>query len=263
MLTDTALVITAHKRPEYLHTVFRSWAAARRVDELRMVAVALGQSHRYDDQVDIIKEAEDMLGRHIVILRDSPDASRSPGMHRALGEAIDRLFGDFQPQWALCGEEDVIVSDDVLEYVDWAQRQADSSTLCICAHNQGGAGWDGLERPREDADADQAAVRRAPYFSPWVWAIARPAWETIARPVWDWDCDAGGPNTSGYDWQMQGISSVGPWHNLVPAAARSQTIGEHGGVYSTPGIFAMQQAQSFRLHRDPPAGYFLVDSPAG
>jgi hypothetical protein len=260
MLSDTALVITAHKRPEYLREVFRSWALARRVGELRMVAVALGQSYRYDDQVDVIKEAEELLSRHIVILRDSPDAMRSPGMHRALGEAIDRLFSDFRPWWALCGEEDVIVSDDVLEYLDWAQQQADDNTLCICAHNEGGAGWDGLNHLRADDHASQALVRRVPYFNPWVWAVSKPVWETVARPVWDWDCDAAGPNDSGYDWGMQRLASIGPWHGLVPAAARSQTIGEHGGVYSTPGIFPLQQAQSFRAHREP-VHYLLAESP--
>jgi hypothetical protein len=50
---------------------------------------------------------------------------------------------------------------------------------------------------------------------------------------------------------MQRLAAVGPWLNLVPDAARSQTIGEWGGVYSTPDIFPLQQSRSFREHREP------------
>jgi hypothetical protein len=265
MLSDTALVITARHRPEYLRRTLASWAAADRVAELRLVAVALAPSHRFDDQMDVIREAEGLFGREITILRDSLEAQASPGMHRALGEAIDYLVEGFAPEFVLCGEEDVIVSDDVLTYMAWAQVRYADHTLCICAHNRGGAGWDGLSAPRADAGADQEAVRLLPYFNPWVWCTWQHHWKAVIRPVWDWDCDSGGPGESGYDWNMQRLSSHGPWQNLVPDAARSQTIGELAGVYSTPGIFPLQQAQSFREHRAP-AKYRLVDDvdrPAG
>jgi hypothetical protein len=262
MLSDTALVITAWKRPDYLRRTFLSWAAAPRVDELRMVAVALAPSHRLDDQMDVIREAEDTLSRKIVVIPDSPEAQASPGMHRALGEAIDRVFDGFGPEFVLCGEEDVIVSSDVLAYMAWAQARYTGNTLCVCAHNQGGAGWDGLTALREDDDADQAAVRLVPYFNPWVWCTWQRTWRTTIRPVWDWDCDSGGGSESGYDWNLQRLSAHGSWRNLVPDAARSQTIGEYAGVYSTPGIFPLQQARSFREHREN-VSYRLVDSTAG
>jgi hypothetical protein len=251
MLSDTALLITACRRPDCLRRTLGSWVATGHVNELRMVAVALGASHRLDDQMDLIWEAERVLSRKIVIIHDSPEATASPGMHRALGEAIDLVFEDFRPQWVICGEEDVIVSDDVLSYMSWAQDQYDDGTLCICAHNRGGAGWDGLTAPREDAGADQAAVRLAPYFNPWVWCTSRTRWREVIRPVWDWDGDSGGPNDSGYDWNLQRLTVIGPWANLVPDAARSQTIGEYAGVYSTPDIFPLQQSRSFHEHREP------------
>lgn len=259
MLSDTALVVTAWRRPDYLQRTFLSWAVADRVNELRMVAVALGPSHRFDDQMDVIREAEGRLGRKIVVIPDSPEAQASPGMHRALGEAIDRVFGNFAPEWVLCGEEDVVVSSDVLSYTAWAQVQYTDGTLCICAHNQGGAGWDGLTGPREDQDADQETVRLLPYFSPWVWCTWQRTWRAVIRPVWDWDCDSGGPGESGYDWNLQRLVSLGPWRNLVPDAARSQTIGERSGVYSVPEIFPLQQARSFREYRED-VRYRLADA---
>jgi Glycosyltransferase like family 2 len=249
VLNDTALVVTAWRRPDYLRRTLASWAAVPGTGELRMVAVALGPSHLLADQMAVIEEAEEQMGRRIVVLQDSPAAVASPGMHRALGEAIDRLFADFRPEFVICGEEDVIVSDDVLAYTAWGQGHYGDEVLCICAHNRGGAGWDGLTGIRADADADQAAVRRLAYFSPWVWCIRRDRWTEHVRENWDWDCTSSAP--AGYDWQMQRIVTQGEWVNLVPDAARSQTIGELAGVYSTPGIFPMQQAQSFREHRGP------------
>jgi hypothetical protein len=258
MLDRTSLVVTAWKRPDYLRQSLESWARAPELSELRRIIVALGWSHRFDDMTGAIRAAERQLGRAAVVVPDSPEASRSPGMHRALGEAIDTAFlMDRDADWVLCGEEDVIVSADALAYVAWAQQQYGEHSLCICLHNRGGAGWDGLTAEREDADADQEAVRELPYFNPWGWCIRRDKWEAVARPVWDWDCDSAGSRDSGYDWQMQRLSSIGPWHNLVPDAARSQTIGEDFGVYSNPGIFPFQQAKSFRRQRDMPVRYRL------
>ena len=262
MLEKTALVITAWKRPDYLKRVLESWAMTPELIELRHVMVALGWSHRFDDMRDVIRGAERQLLRQVTVVPDSPEAAESPGMHRALGEAIDTAFQQKGTDWVLCGEEDVIVSADALSYVSWAQREYDASSLCICLHNQGGTGWDWLTGPRaerEDDGADQEAVYRLPYFNPWGWCIRRDRWELAVRDGWDWDCTSGGSGDSGYDWQMQRLTGLGNWRNLVPAAARSQTIGELYGVYSNPDIFPLQQAKSFRRLRDMPVHY-RIDS---
>jgi hypothetical protein len=257
MLKDATLLITAHRRPDYLRQTLASWAAVPEIGELRRVAVALGWSHRFDDQLAVISAAELLLGRPIDVIPDSPAARDSPGMHRALGEGIDAAFGDPRSDYVICGEEDVIVSDDVLAYMSWAMHWYQPDVLAICAHNRGGAGWDGLDGPRDDKDAHQEKVRLLPYFNPWVWCVGRGQWLTKMRPVWDWDCDSGGDGDSGYDWSLQRLSAVGPWRNLVPDAARSQTIGELSGVYSTPEIFPLQQSLSFREHRCRPLKYRL------
>jgi len=257
MLRDSTLLITAYHRPDYLRRTLESWAAVPEIGEVRRIVVALGWSHRFDDQVDVITEAGRQMGRVIDVFPDSQAARESPGMHRALGEAIDHAFMGGGQDYVICGEEDVIVSDDVLSYMDWASHWYADDVLCICAHNRGGAGWDGLEAPRADKDAHQEKVRLLPYFNPWVWAVGRSQWATRLRPVWDWECDSGGDGDSGYDWNLQRLSQVGPWRNLVPDAARSQTIGELGGAYSTPEIFPNQQSLSFREHRCRPVEYRL------
>lgn len=257
MLRNTALLITARQRPDYLRRTFDSWARVPEIGRLRGISVALGWSARWDDQLAVISLAERRLPRRVGVIRDSPAAHDGPGMHRALGEAIDREFDDRRVEYVICGEEDVIVSSDILAYMSWAQLWYDDNVLCICAHNRGGTGWDGLDAPREDGDADQEKVRLLPYFNPWVWCVGRDQWKAKLRPVWDWDCDSGGELDSGYDWAIQRLAQVGPWRNLVPDAARSQTIGELGGWASTPEIFPLQQSRSFREHRRGPVQYRL------
>jgi hypothetical protein len=259
MLSETALVVTACRRPEYLRRTLASWGAAWGIRDLCGAAVALGASHRLDDQMAVIVEAEELLGRKITVISDSPAARVSPGMHRALGEAIDQVFSDFGAEYVLCGEEDVIVSDDVLTYMAWAQERYDDGMLCICAHNTGGMAWNNLAVGPCDADADQETVRQARYFNPWGWCIRRDRWQSAARLAWDWGDGDSRPDATGYDWQMQRLSAIGPWRNLVPDAARSQNIGEHGGVYSTPDIFPLQHSLSFRERRERPVTYRLAD----
>jgi hypothetical protein len=253
VLQNTTLLITACQRPEYLRATLASWARAPEIDDLHAVVIALGRSCRWDDMLDVIREAEPVLGREIDVLPDTEAARRSPGMHRALGEAIDGTFGDVGvSDYVICGEEDVIVSTDILKYFGWAQHWYSEGVLCALAHNRGGTGWDGLHGPREDQDADQSRVRLLPYFNPWAWMVSRGVWRNAMRPVWDWDCDSGGDQDSGYDWNLQRLTQVGGWMNLVPDAARSQTIGEAGGWASTPEIFPLQQSRSFRLTREDP-----------
>jgi hypothetical protein len=261
VLQDTTLLITANRRPDYLRRTLDSWAQVPEIGRLRGVDVALGWSPRWDDQLEVIRQAERPLGWSIGVIRDSQAAHNSPGMHRALGEAINRKFGDPRVEYVICGEEDVIVSSDVLAYTAFAQRWYDEHVLCICAHNRGGCGWDGLDGPREDDAADQEKVRLLPYFNPWVWCIGRSQWRNVARPVWDWDCDGGGGQDSGYDWGMQRLSALGPWRNLVPDAARSQTIGELAGWASTPEIFPLQQSLSFRERRNRPVYRLQLGDP--
>jgi hypothetical protein len=251
-LRHTALLITANRRPEYLRATLASWARAPEIRLLGRVSVKLAMSNRWDDMIDVVREAEGVLGRPVEALRDSEEARSSPGMHRALGEGVDWMFRGIGARYVICGEEDVIVSSDVLSYFEWAQHWYGEGTLCALAHNRGGTGWDGLSAPREDQDADQAQVRRLPYFNPWGWMVSRGVWQSVMRPVWDWDCDSGGVHDSGYDWNLQRLAQTGPWSCLVPDAARSQTIGEHGGWASTPEIFPMQQSRSFRLTREDP-----------
>lgn len=259
-VSDIAVVVTAKSRPKYLERVLRSWENVRGAEKVHTFLLALGRSEHQSVQIAL---AHDSTLRVRVRL-DSSRAHASPGMHRAIGEAIDSVLEAPGVEFVVLGEEDVVMSSDALEYFDWCRKEMwkDPQVLVACAHNRGGCGWDaktiaqiqgGVEWALrdDDTDADQQAVRKLAYYNPWGWGITRHAWTHVVRPQWDWECDTGGASDSGYDWNM--ATRILPnegWLALVPDAARSQNIGVDDGVYSSPQIHPLQVSQSFRDLRE-------------
>lgn len=218
-----------------------------------MFAVALGHSDREAEQFEVIEGS----GLDARIWPDPIPANGS--MHRAIGVAANTAFAEPVVDFTVFGEEDVLVSDDVLEYFNWARdvfRDRDD-VLAVCAHSVGGQGWD-KHAPADDANVSQQAVLVLPYYNAWCWGTWRDRWQKILEPEWDWSGTSGGFDDSGYDWNIQ--SRILPRHRMncvVPAASRSQNIGRHEGVYSTEASFSFAEAASFREHR-PKLPYVLV-----
>jgi hypothetical protein len=263
-LESAAVIITAHRRPDYLRQTLASWQRARGLDRLHSVTFALG----YDPDawmaqlrvVDAFRR-DSGLGDRVRVKVDSDAARRSNGMHRAIAEAANHVLQDPAVEFVIFGEEDIAVSADTLEYMSWARREfaAQGAVAAVCAHSVGGAGWDKRE-PADDADADQEAVRLLQYFNPWCWGTWRNRWEKLLEPTWDYDCNSGGPLDSGYDHHLhRRILPEGGLVCVVPGASRSQNIGRHGGWASNEETWAFSQAASFRADREPVA-YRLQDA---
>lgn len=266
-----AVMVTAWRRPDYLRQTLESWSRVRGISEVRRFTIALGWSERpvFDQQAEVIDAAKrppDPLPMLRVKL-DSSAARAARGMGRAIGEAVSAAFADPGCEFAVCGEEDVIVSSDVLEYMSWAASEFrdDPRVLTVCAHTPSGQGWDipgaGL---REDPDADPEAVQLIPYFNPWVWGVWRDRWERVIRPRWDWQCDtATRPDgtDAGYDWHLATrIIPQGGYVCAVPVASRSQNIGRDGGWAADPAQFDATQSASFKPEREPCAYELIAEA---
>ena len=252
-LPDVMLVMTAWRRPDYLERALASWVKVRGASRLGGLVVALGPSEHEERQRDTIELAGRALDRQIIIRPDSAKAQASPGMHRALGETLTWVRDELKPAAVICAEEDLIVSDDVLEYMDWALNRfvGDPTVATVLAHDAGGQGWDipGIGLGGFDAPQDEVSLRS--YFNPWVWATwAGPRLDHLLDR-WDWDATTGQVAWQrGYDWQILRVIREGLL-SVVPAASRSQNIGQNGGVYARPDLFDQTQSASFRKHRDP------------
>jgi hypothetical protein len=252
-LGTTAIVCTAKSRDHYLRETLNSWEAARGITEIHSFTLALGYA---PDRFMPVLNAFDRfrkatgLGRRARVKMDSAAARASNGMHRAIGEAGNHVFADPAVDFVIFGEEDVIVSTDVLEYMAWARETfaGDERVLCVCAHDVGGSGWNEPGIGLLGADADQDAVQLLPEYSPWVWGTWRDRWEKVLEPNWDWRCDSGDAMTSGYDWAIFRTTRSG-YLNVTPDASRSQNIGRIGGWAAQEADFPNTQAASFRAER--------------
>lgn len=253
-LSDITVVSTACKRPYYWRETVESWVNARGVEQIRGFHVALGRSDRQDEMVAAVAALKDKTTVTV-----QPDPVAKMGMHRAIGEAGRHVFAELGAPFVVFGEEDVVVSDDILEYFAWAATEFkdDQNVAAVCAHSVGGQGWDKHE-PAQDADADQWQVRLLPYFNAWCWGTWADRWPMFEKD-WDWDCTSGSKGyDSGWDWNI--ATRIVPNNGkvcVVPDASRSQNIGELEGWASNPWSFSFSQAQSFRPHRNP--GRYLIE----
>jgi hypothetical protein len=270
---DVVLVCSAWRRPAYLTRTLDSWKRVRGVGLLGGLVVALGPSDAEEQQRDIIGLASRAMGLdgRVKVLPDSAAAQASPGMHRALGEALAHvqavMAGDSsRPAKAvICAEEDITVSDDVLEYTLWALNRFEGDPLVatVCTHDTGGQGWHIPGIGQAGMNADQAEAVLAADFNPWVWATWTGRKLRFLLEHWDWDATTGPVAWQhGYDWQILRLIQQRGLLSVVPSASRSQNIGQDGGYYARPELFDQTLSASFRKHRDPVA-YRLIGEDHG
>jgi hypothetical protein len=260
-LSKVAVMTTAWRRAYYLEPVLKAWAAAEGSSELARFVISLGRTDRYQRQATLIDRLRPRFGVPLEILNQSDAAMAVNGPHTAIAEAANHVFADPAVDFLVFGEEDVLVSADVLHYMAQAAGMfsGDEKVLAVLAHSRCGQGWDGPE-VTDDPGADPSVVRLAPYFNPWCFGTWRDRWEKVLEPMWDWKCDSGGAMTSGYDWCIQTkIIPKGDYVCVVPAASRSQNIGKLEGWATTPQSWAFSQARSFCQKRE--TGYTLEVAP--
>lgn len=125
-------------------------------------------------------------------------------------------------QFAICAEEDLAVSTDVLEYFTWAQRYRDDSDIqTVCAHTF-----------RSGKHVPPGKAVRIKWFSPLVWGTWQRKWEDFILPDWQ------GLDTNAQAWDLNLRLQLvhADKFSLFPTQSRSI----HRGVVSTltPGMLA-------------------------
>jgi hypothetical protein len=236
MIDQTAVVITAWRRPYYLERTLQSWAQVPEITQVPRLAIALGRHERQPEMLAVIADAEQRIGRKIEIIHDSDRATACMSCNGTIPEAADLMFADPQIQFFVLGEEDLVVSDDALTYMNWcAERFADDQqVLTVNAFIEG------------TEDADPSIVRLRHDFRGWVWGTWRNRWEGVLSPQWDWDA-ALWKFQSGHDWHIdRRIMPAGNYLSAAPDASRVQNIGQLEGFTANPSDFPGTQAPSFR-----------------
>lgn len=240
-MKDT-LVFTVCQRPFYFREVLASWGEVRGIQDWRVIFMI---------------EPTDQTQAQVAAI----DAFRHPDKqlvfnHERLGvlvnpwEGFERAFSS-GAEYVVIGEEDLVVSEDVLEFQSWAKRefQGRSEVFGVMSQMQGAFETD-----------DSSAVALVQDFNPWVWGTWKDRWYSVLRDTWDKDYSSGGAADSGWDWNIAKriLPSRGGFM-AVPGASRSQNIGQHLGVHALPEAFDGTQAKTFRSMR-PRCEYGLVNA---
>ena len=233
-LDTKALFFTAYDRPEYLKTTLESWRNVRGFYDWPVYAM-IEPSPRSQECADIFLELE----------HPNLQLSTNPRVYGVLHHpwvGFKRLFDRYN--FVVRAEDDLIVSEDILEYFDWAQKHYRGSEDVAAV----------IGFTREDGPDDE--VHKLPKFDPWIWGTWRNRWKGFMEETWDHDYSTnnGQPGVqAGWDWNLDtrlypalGLKSI------FPASSRVQNIGAYG-THAMPQDFAGSLSPSFRLDRAPVA----------
>jgi hypothetical protein len=220
------LVFTAYNRPYYLQASVASWNQVRNLKQWN--ATFYVEPSGISDQ--IVEQAMQLATTTTVIVHaEKLGVLVNPWF--ALNDAFER-GADF----VVIAEDDIAVSQDILEYFEWAsiEYQGAKNILCINAFSAIGG-----DKPGE--------IMQTRKFSPLVWGVWRDRWEEHLRDTWDKDYSTGKADGSeaGWDWNINRILVEKELNVLVPLQSRSDHLGEHGGTHMTPDLYPSSRGIDF------------------
>jgi hypothetical protein len=238
MRDDVAILMTAWRRPQYTRKVLQSWSEVRGVKDVPFT-VFLEPSDRQEQMREVIRES----GLDIY-LRENTELQ---GVDVNIAKGAETLFQENpELRYLIFAEDDLIVSNDVLEFLLWADEQFRDrkDVLVVNAHTDDGA----------TENADPAEVMLGQRLRCWIWGTWRDRWEETLLPTWDYDTSTSEYPGDPCDWAWNldlRVIPRGGFRTVLPAASRSQNIGKWEGVHASPGLYAETLNPSFRAEREP------------
>ena len=237
-----ALSLTAAERPHYLEKVLESWSA---VDGVERLPAVFNVEPVNDDVFDMCASATFFATNVTIRNRHRYGALANPwyAIHRAFEERTELGYVDF----VIVGEDDSVVSTDVLRYFTWARERmmADPSIFAACAFRKR---YPDQEPGAYVIDFDRVSMSD---FSPTIWGITRQVWDDRVRDTWAFLY-----RDKGWDWKFN--EQIAPGNQcLRPWVSRSQHIGWYGGAHMPPEEFKINQSDCF-VADPPPVEFRLV-----
>ena len=215
-----ALVLTAFDRPQYLRETLISWLKVRGLNDWHIIArIEPGplQGEIYDLLWHFQEESQHPT-MDIIVNPERYGVLHHPWV------AFDELFAEGY-DFVVRTEDDLVVSDDILEYFTWASEYYASADSVATVHAS------------TELDREPEAVQEQASFNPWVWGTWRETWTGLIGPTWDHDYSTYNDfpgNQSGWDWNLD--TRVLPKYGLrgaFPGKSRVRNIGVVG-VHGTP-----------------------------
>ena len=212
------VVMTAWDRPHYMATVLASWERVRGIED----ALLIFQCEPHPPMTDLIRAGAGFAGETVV--RVNP---RRLGCEANTGRALAAGF-ETGADFVVLGEDDGIVTADLLEYMAWAAERYrdDGDVFAVCTFQDAPPG-------------NYCDVRRTDWFFPPVWGIWRDGWEAL-KDSWP----QGQYEGHSWDWWMITRMRAAGQHVIQPMATRSQQIGEWG-TYQRGSLQEVWDKQQF------------------
>lgn len=230
-MLDIDLRFTGYNRPEYFLPVVHSWNNVRGIERTH-ATLHLEPSDPVTEQKMMDAFYQLKAGAHTLVLNHS-----RYGVLLNPWKALEAGFK--RSEKVILAEDDVIVSSDILEFMDFGLTvtPAHPDLMGVCAFSREG----GPEHIYE--------VRKS--FSPLIWGTTRDIWVNYLRDTWDKDYTSGNADGSqaGWDWNINRILSAQDKYFIYPLASRSDHIGEHKGTHMMPEMFHESRGVDFKLSR--------------
>ena len=220
------VVFTANDRPWYMTRVLDTWRNVRGIDAAHMIF----QCEPHPEMTGLIA-AEALFAEPAEIRVND----RQAGCEANTGIALAAGF-ETGADFVVLGEDDGIVTSDLLEYMAWAAEcyQDDGDVFAVCTFQDAPPGGYG-------------EVRRTDWFFPPVWGIWRDRWAALKD---DWP--QGQFEGHSWDWWMITRMRAAGQHVIQPMATRSQQIGEYG-TYQRGSLQEAWDRQQFTADIPPQA----------
>lgn len=158
------------------------------------------------------------------------------GVLRNPWHLFDHCFRVEAAKFVILGEDDFLVSPDVLNFFEVTKTDWTPTTMAVCAK------WVGKR-----ADGNPATFHRSTEFTGNIWMTSAPIWNSFLRDTWDFDYSSGNADGTSAGWDHNIGLRVIPKNNLhciVPTASRSKHIGVTG-AHCTAEVFDDTVAWNF------------------
>lgn len=228
---QTILAFTCADRPQYLKPTLDSWLGT----DLSLVSAVhffIEPTDKRDECVAVINELAAKSPVPIIkhFNREKLGVLRNPW------HLFDHCFRIEGAKYVILGEDDFLVSPDVLNFFEASKDEWIEDTMAACAK------WVG-----KNADNNPATWHRTTEFTGNIWMVDNGSWVEHLRDTWDFDYSSGAADNSpsGWDWNIQlRVMPKNDLHCIVPTASRSKHIGI-SGVHCTEEVFKDTVAWNF------------------
>lgn len=236
-----SVIFTVCQRPYYLRESLEHWSKVRGINDWRLIFM-IEPTRVVNEQVKVIDDFSHS-NKQLIFNKERLGVLGNPW------HGFEKSFNSGS-HFTVLAEEDILVSEDVLEYFTFCikEKTSDPEILTVCSNL----------RQKEFEEDREHEILSDIRFDPLIWGTWKDRWDNVIRDSWDHDYSTGDGNQgAGWDWNLNTrIMPSKGLKSLFPVNARSQHIGRLEGTHCTPNFYEETTSPSFRMGREKGQFYF-------